>query len=392
MNPEKLTLSDEFVTETIELVRERLRTGAILIFALNLAFTPLYYMSLSESFSVVLGITAVILLDSIIILLLSSCNFTSPNTLNSLTVIGLVSVSLFETMILIITGGSRSPFFPFLLFYILGTGFIAPTSRVQSITFALIFIIYTLAVIVFDTAIDYVALAVNLATIAGTSILALTGIHLWEKRWKREFKSRLMSFMEKEELSRSLHDNIGSDLSFVRYLSDNIVKSDADDESMRRLAVISDTMEACIENIKDFSFSIDKQEDTFTALAERMEDYGKKILREIDIGLVLTKRSEGKSHVLSALQVFNIYMFYKEAITNIVKHSGARKVGVEVSLISGRFELVVEDNGTGFNPSEPRVKGRGINNLLKRARDLGGKAKIDSSPGMGTRIELEVSL
>jgi len=392
MEPQRPTLSDEFVLESIELVRERLRTGAITIFIFNLAFIPLYYLSLPEFVPIVFEATAIIIFVAICGYLLSMCNVSSPTTLNLITVFALVTVSLLTTIIIMATGGSRSPFSPFLLFYILGTGFMAPTSKVQVITFVSIFVIYLLAVITFDSNIHYVSFAANLASIVVASILALTGIHLWEKLWTREFRGRLMNLVEREDLSRSLHDDIGSDLAFVRYLSEDIRGTVTDTECLRRLAVISETTGACIENIKDFSFSMDKQEDTFTALAERMGDYGNKVLGGIGLEFDFTKRVEGKTRAISSLHVFNIHMFYKEAITNIVKHSEAGRVGVKMALAGGRFSLTIQDDGRGFDPVGSGRGGRGIENMKKRAANIGGEAKIDSSPGQGTRVLLEVSL
>jgi len=392
MEPQRSTLTDDFVLESIELVRDRLRTGATTIFVFNLSFIPLYYLSLPEFIPIVYEVTAVIIFVGVCGYLLSMCNVSSPTTLNIIAVIALVIVSLLKTIIIMVTGGSRSPFFPFLLLYIVGTGFIAPTSKVQMTTFVSILIIYLIAVIAFDSNIDYVAFAANLATIVVASILALTGIHLWEKLWTREFRGRLMNLVEREDLSRSLHDDIGSDLAFVRYLSEDIRDTVTDKECLRRLAVISETTGACIENIKDFSFSMDKQEDTFTALAERMGDYGNKVLGETGLEFDFTKRLEGKSLGLSSLQIFNIYMSYKEAITNIVKHAGAGSVRVKMALAGGKFALTIEDDGRGFDPAALNEDGQGIKNMMKRAANIGWEAKFDSAPGQGTKVLLEVSL
>jgi signal transduction histidine kinase len=76
-----------------------------------------------------------------------------------------------------------------------------------------------------------------------------------------------------------------------------------------------------------------------------------------------------------------------ELFTNVLKHSGARRVDVSTRAGAGRASIVIEDDGRGFVVSSP-MNGRGLRNLQERAREAGGTLHIESAPGRGTRATL----
>jgi signal transduction histidine kinase len=82
----------------------------------------------------------------------------------------------------------------------------------------------------------------------------------------------------------------------------------------------------------------------------------------------------------------------QEALRNVVKHAGARRVDVDVTREDRRATLRIEDDGAGFDPAGGPDGGHfGLRLLRDLAREAGGELEIDSAPGRGTRIKLEVS-
>jgi len=90
------------------------------------------------------------------------------------------------------------------------------------------------------------------------------------------------------------------------------------------------------------------------------------------------------------------YRIFHEALLNVKKHAaGASKVTVHLNLNNGKAELMVEDNGTGFNVAAAQKKNRGpggLESMLRRAEIIGGKVSIDSQPGRGTRVSVRIPL
>ena len=90
------------------------------------------------------------------------------------------------------------------------------------------------------------------------------------------------------------------------------------------------------------------------------------------------------------------YRIFHEALLNVKKHAAnASTVTVHLNLNNGKAELMVEDNGAGFNVAAVQGKNKGpggLESMLRRAEIIGGKVSIDSQPGRGTRISVRIPL
>jgi signal transduction histidine kinase len=90
----------------------------------------------------------------------------------------------------------------------------------------------------------------------------------------------------------------------------------------------------------------------------------------------------------------NIYRIVQECLNNILKHSGATKVALNLVLHAGELALTIRDNGCGFMPDEEtqRRAGLGLQGIAERVRILGGTHAIESAPGQGTTVTLRIPL
>jgi signal transduction histidine kinase len=91
-----------------------------------------------------------------------------------------------------------------------------------------------------------------------------------------------------------------------------------------------------------------------------------------------------------------IYRVVQEALLNVARHSGASTVVIEGGLTSGRLWIEIEDDGRGFDPSsiapdERTLRGVGLIGMRERVEMLGGRCEIESAPGQGTRVRVEVT-
>jgi signal transduction histidine kinase len=94
-----------------------------------------------------------------------------------------------------------------------------------------------------------------------------------------------------------------------------------------------------------------------------------------------------------------VFLIFKESLTNIAKHAGATNVAMEFNIAQHNLRLSITDNGHGFDPEligptlAARGKGgHGIFSMKKRAAELNGSLEIRSGPGGGTTITLELPL
>src|SRR5258705_7966045 len=88
----------------------------------------------------------------------------------------------------------------------------------------------------------------------------------------------------------------------------------------------------------------------------------------------------------------NIFLIVKEALTNALKHSGAREVNVAVKSSGDGLQISVQDDGKGFSPSvfsESSTR-NGLGNMRRRAETIGADLVLESAPGAGTTVNLRV--
>jgi signal transduction histidine kinase len=86
-----------------------------------------------------------------------------------------------------------------------------------------------------------------------------------------------------------------------------------------------------------------------------------------------------------------LYRIVQEALTNILKHAEARHISVSLARKPGSVTAVIEDDGRGFDPAR-RVEGLGLLGMRERIALIGGRVAVESRPGAGTTIAVEVPL
>ena len=89
------------------------------------------------------------------------------------------------------------------------------------------------------------------------------------------------------------------------------------------------------------------------------------------------------------------YRIVQEALTNVVRHAGARDVVIELVRRRDDFTAIVQDDGRGFDPSRPGGRtgdGVGLVGMLERARLVGGEVRIESAPGAGTVVRMHAPM
>ncbi len=106
---------------------------------------------------------------------------------------------------------------------------------------------------------------------------------------------------------------------------------------------------------------------------------------------------EGSEMELDDQKSIFLFRIFQESLNNILKHAGATEVIVNVSFLDNIFVLEIKDNGVGFNLAEKQLtasssSGVGLKSIFNRAKLIGADLSIDSKPGSGTTILIELPL
>ncbi len=193
-------------------------------------------------------------------------------------------------------------------------------------------------------------------------------------------------------ISRDLHDNIGSQLTFVTSSVDNLKfgLKDENEKVTQKLGKISEFTTQTIYELRDTIWAMNKTEISFEDLQTRIAnfiDQAGGASDQIEFSFK-TEDSIAKDTLLTSIQGMNVYRIIQEAVNNALKYANARKIDVTISRkTDGKMGVTITDDGKGFN-METVEKGNGLTNMKKRARDVNGTVEVTSQERKGTQVEL----
>ncbi len=188
-------------------------------------------------------------------------------------------------------------------------------------------------------------------------------------------------------ISRDLHDNIGSQLTFVISSLDNLKYRLKEGETADKISKISGFTTNTIYELRDTIWAMNKNDITFEDLQTRISNF-------IDQANVASDKTEfsftinpntNQDYTFTSLQGMNLYRIIQEGINNASKYAKASKISVQISESDNSFQVEIRDNGIGFDIENTEM-GNGILNIRKRAKDLNGKVKIASKINNGSSI------
>jgi signal transduction histidine kinase len=125
-------------------------------------------------------------------------------------------------------------------------------------------------------------------------------------------------------------------------------------------------------------------------LVAGLQALAREMHRDHDLRVVV--EDDGGPLSLSEAVEFAMYRVVHELLVNVAKHSGRSEARVRAARSGSRLSIAVEDRGAGFDPKAVRSAGMGLRSARERLEYLGGRMRIHSKPGGGTRVELSAPL
>jgi signal transduction histidine kinase/ligand-binding sensor domain-containing protein len=201
----------------------------------------------------------------------------------------------------------------------------------------------------------------------------------------------------RNKIAQDLHDNVGSTLSSISVYSQVAqIQNDGGDKQELNdiLGKISLTSTDMISEMNDIVWAINPRNDSMEKIVQRMESFAKPLLAAKGIQFKFKYDPAILSTWLQMEKRKNFYLIFKEVINNIIKYSDATSVTVDISIRNRKLELLVKDNGIGFDTAKAMTEqrrslsGNGLKNMKMRTAEMKGEISIKSKPGEGTAIHL----
>lgn len=233
-------------------------------------------------------------------------------------------------------------------------------------------------------------------------IVFILGLIIIAYFWKKSIKLKNILASEKiiretEEyerlrIAKDIHDDLGSGLAKINFLSEIILqKTENLPEIRNNSEAVKETAKKMIENMRDLIWALNPDNTTIANLLARMREYSTDYLDDYPIEIQNYFPENLPQTAITKEAHRELFMVVKESLNNIAKHAKATKVFFTAKIESDYLYLSIKDNGVGFNMNTDK-KGNGLRNMKSRLESIDGICTILSNNANGTDINVAVPL
>ena len=190
-------------------------------------------------------------------------------------------------------------------------------------------------------------------------------------------------------ISQEIHDNVGQILSLAKVQLGIMEQKQSVDGEL--LGNVKESISLAMTELRDIAKSLSSERLQQLSLQDSI---GQEIRRINRSGIIkISSDIQGIEKNIPDQHKLIAFRIVQEGLQNIIKHAGASDVKVTIRYLEDRVIITIFDNGVGFDPEIELKKkdGLGLQNILRRATLVGGKADIMSKPGEGTTLQIQMS-
>jgi two-component system, NarL family, sensor histidine kinase UhpB len=227
------------------------------------------------------------------------------------------------------------------------------------------------------------------ASIVLVSITIIGFLLINRYRVMNRIRRQLEMEQMRQNISRDLHDDIGSALSSINILS-RVAQNEKEGDVQNYLQRIGDQSARMMENMGDMIWSINPQNDSMEQVIVRMREFATEMLDARNIEVEFLEQIPGETTINSEKRK-NLFLIFKEAINNVSKYSQAKHVAIRLFQEDHNLALWIKDDGNGFDEGNVKT-GNGLRNFHERAKAIGGVISVKSKVGEGTEVKLRFAI
>jgi signal transduction histidine kinase len=217
-------------------------------------------------------------------------------------------------------------------------------------------------------------------------------------RLQSELLARVIEMQEQDRarVARDLHDEVGQALTSVllglRLVGAVAGETDGNTDISARLAELSNIVTAALAEVRRLAFDLRPTVlDDFglvRALRRLTDDIGRR--HSLAVQLTVAGVPELERLMITKGAETAAYRFVQEALTNVIRHAGARRAEISITRDPAKLRITVADDGSGFDPEVNRQPSFGLRAMVERAALVDGTVTLVSAPGKGTSVTMEV--
>lgn len=198
---------------------------------------------------------------------------------------------------------------------------------------------------------------------------------------------------ERTRVAQDLHDELGAGLTEVSMLGSLANTSAVPDETKTRyLNQLTQTARSLVASLDEIVWAVNPHYDSAASLATYFSLFAESFLHLAGVACRFRVADDIPECPLDSKIRHGLFCAFKEALNNVVRHSGATEVQLVFEVVADQLALSVIDNGCGFESVDAGPGKDGLSGCGRRMRQLGGDCRITSRPGQGTKVEFHLPL
>jgi signal transduction histidine kinase len=213
------------------------------------------------------------------------------------------------------------------------------------------------------------------------------GVAIDNARWFSRLRS-IGADEERSRIARDIHDQIGQSLASLGFELDRAVKQTQRSKFQPMLVDIRDQVRSVVQEVRETLFDLRTDVSDSQDLGTTMELFCDRLRERSGIHIEVDREETGR---LPLLQERELWRIGKEAVINVERHARASKLVIRWHCDGERAELVVIDDGVGFNRRAGRQDSYGMVGMRERATTIGARLEIRSTPGQGTTVRVTLA-
>lgn len=232
--------------------------------------------------------------------------------------------------------------------------------------------------------------------LAGQAAVAIQNAWLFEQvREGRELQQALtrrlveVQEFERHYIARELHDESGQALASLMMGLRHLERESGDQPHIiQHCQELKNIADGVLEDLHRLAINLRPAALDHLGLVAALRQHAEML--SLQQQLTVQFETVGRIERLPGEVETAIYRIVQESLTNVVRHAQASRADILLERRDNKLIVIIEDNGIGFDPQTPKVGHLGMLGMHERAEMLGGKITIESAPGMGSTVLLEV--
>ena len=201
---------------------------------------------------------------------------------------------------------------------------------------------------------------------------------------KKDFESQIAIIKAQQEernrISADMHDDLGAGMTTIRLYSE-LAKNKIGNTPIPEIEKISSSANELLNKMNAIIWSMSSSNDSLGNMVAYIRSYSLEYFEDTGVECNIIIPENLPNIVVGGEIRRNVFLVVKEALNNVLKHSGATKVSINLQHVAGGLKLLIQDNGKGIDFEKLRQFGNGLKNMKKRMEDIGVDFKIENSNG-----------